>query len=206
MTPIAQLLGGSQQPSAPKTPNELAAMIERRDELQNQLEQLNENREDLAQQIERLGSTSELRQGPMARLRATDDEINRVTADIAKSNELIAAAKARGITADDATPEVIRIPTFEFGTQTPPPWRERVLDSIETTGPIAFATVVLLGTVMYWWISRSVRGQLTKLIAMQSARLEELQRSVDTVAVEVERVSENQRYVTKLVGDKPPAH
>jgi hypothetical protein len=79
-----------------------------------------------------------------------------------------------------------------------------MLDSLQTSGPIALATVVLLGATMYWWISRSVRNQLTKLVAMQSAKLEELQRSVDTVAVEVERVSENQRFVTKLVGDKQP--
>ena len=36
----------------------------------------------------------------------------------------------------------------------------------------------------------------------QTGALIEMQRSLDSIAVEVERVSENQRYVTKLVGEK----
>ena len=65
------------------------------------------------------------------------------------------------------------------------------------------ATVVLLGALLYWRISRSVKNQFSSLLAMQQSRLEEIQRSVDTVAVEIERVSENQRFVTKLVGERP---
>jgi hypothetical protein len=34
------------------------------------------------------------------------------------------------------------------------------------------------------------------------ARLEQLQTSMDAMALEVERISENQRYVTKLMGEK----
>jgi hypothetical protein len=63
--------------------------------------------------------------------------------------------------------------------------------------------VILIGAVMYWRISRTMKNQLNKLMGMQQTRLDELPCSVDTVAVEMERVSENQRLVTKLVGDRP---
>jgi hypothetical protein len=35
-------------------------------------------------------------------------------------------------------------------------------------------------------------------------RLDELQRSVDAVAIEVERIGEAQRYQTKLAAERPP--
>jgi hypothetical protein len=34
-------------------------------------------------------------------------------------------------------------------------------------------------------------------------RLEQLQQSVDTIAIEVERISEGQRFVTKVLSDRP---
>ena len=36
-------------------------------------------------------------------------------------------------------------------------------------------------------------------------RLDQLQQSVDTIAIEVERISEGQRFVTKLLKDQRPA-
>jgi hypothetical protein len=37
----------------------------------------------------------------------------------------------------------------------------------------------------------------------QSARLERLEQAVDTIAVEVERISEGQRFLTKLLAGRP---
>jgi chaperonin cofactor prefoldin len=197
---------------APRTADELRAMVARRDELRSQLESLTEQRSNLAEQIGDLHSSDPaVRAGPVARLKAMDERITRLERDIQAADDQVATAKANGVSvpapavdifpSPPATPEV---PSFVWTTGEHVPWRERMLDSLQTSGPIALATVVLLGATIYWWISRSVRNQLTKLVAMQSAKLEELQRSVDTVAVEVERVSENQRFVTKLVGDKQP--
>jgi hypothetical protein len=38
---------------------------------------------------------------------------------------------------------------------------------------------------------------------MAAQRLEQLQQSVDTIAIEVERISESQRFVTKLLSEQP---
>lgn len=207
---IAQFAGASQQVSVPKTAEELAALIARRDEQNAQLETLSDQRSDVAHQLERLGSDPVVRAGPTARLKMLDDRIGEITRDVQSADQAIVAAKARGLATQAQTPDIFPSPpptpdvpqVVWAGSEQVAPWRDRMLNSLETSGPIALATVVLLGAVMYWWISRTLRGQMTKLVAMQSAKLEELQRSVDSVAVEVERVSENQRFVTKLVGEK----
>jgi hypothetical protein len=213
VTPIPQFATSVGQIAAPKNKAELDALSDQRDELREQLESLNERREDLAQQIGRIGSDDVVRSGPVARLRILDQQIQQLETKIEQSDRLITEAKGKGIGGEHAPgPQVIRIPeipTFEFEhmpgvTQPPTPWYDR-LGPLATTVPITLASIALLGALMYWRISRSVRNQLSKIMAAQSGRLEELQRSVDTVAVEMERVSENQRFVTKLVGEKAPA-
>ena len=209
MTPFAQLLG-SQSPAAPKTASELEALEERRDELREQLESLGHRRSQLAEQVRELGSSPELRAGPLARLNETDARIRQLERDVATSDELIAAAKAKGLANEDHPtsgginiPSIPEIPVIHFpGMDQPRSWQDRAVDSLATTVPITLASVLLLGAFLYWRISRSMKQQFAQLIATQSGRLDELQRSVDTVAVEVERVSENQRFVTKMVGDK----
>jgi chaperonin cofactor prefoldin len=203
-----------QQVIVPKSSQELAGLIARRDELNSQLESLNDQRGELAHQVQSLGN-DEVRSGPMARLKALDARIGKVESEIAASDDAIATAKANGISEDDAVrviapkvhvPEINipPIPSFNFG-YTQPPWRVRVRDSLLTTAPITIASIVLVGAVLYWRISRTLRNQFATLVAAQQSRLDELQRSVDTVAVEIERVSENQRFVTKLVGDRTAA-
>jgi hypothetical protein len=39
-----------------------------------------------------------------------------------------------------------------------------------------------------------------------SERLQRLESAVDTIAVEIERISEGQRFVTKLLTESPPQH
>ena len=211
MPVIAQLLGGSQV-SVPKTHDQLMGLIAQRDELRNQLETMNDQRAQLADQVAR--QSSGVPGNLVGRLNALDKRIGETEANLVRADEYIAAAKAKGLDHQGVTttaPEVKvnvpvdeMVPEFVFGTREPP-WQERFAQTAAITVPLAAGTVILLGALLYWRISRSIRNQLSKLMAAQSGRLEELQRSIDTVAVEVERVSENQRFVTKLVGDKSPA-
>lgn len=214
MPPVPQFPGQSQTLGAPKTRAELEALIERRDELKGQLESANHRRSILADQVERLGSSPEVRAEPVARLKATDQRITQLEKDLSISDELIVAAKARGLANEEHeggpvhidVPALPTIPEIHYAESAAPrTWQDRAMDSFGTTLPITLASVLLLGTFLYWRVSRAMKHQFSQLIATQSGRLEELQRSIDTVAVEVERVSENQRFVTKLVGDKAPA-
>jgi cell division septum initiation protein DivIVA len=211
-----QFPGQSRQPAipVPKSGQELERLVERRDELKDQLETLNEQRSELAEQIQRIGpSEAAVRANPIARLQALDERIGRLEREQAMADDAIANAKTNGVSTDEANPGdpgrivIPRIPRFDFGNwstheQAPVPWRDRALDSLLVTGPVTLASVVLVGAMIYWRLARSMKNQLAKLQASQAGALTELQRSVDTVAVEIERVSENQRFVTKLVGDK----
>jgi len=201
----------SQAITAPRTHEDLMSLIARRDELQMQLQSLSDSRAHLAQQITDIGSSNPaVVQEPVARLKAMDAEIKRVDASLRSANEMIEGAKAKGLWNDQTIPgpAIVNIPPppsipdYNINVSTDSPWQERLGQMLTTTLPITAGAVILLGAFLYWRISRSMRNQLAQMLASQSVRLEELQRSIDTVAVEVERVTENQRFVTKLVGDK----
>jgi hypothetical protein len=186
------------------------SLIARRDELQTQLQSLMDRRPQLASEVAAHYANSPVTEAPRQMLKALDADIKRVDASLRTANEYIEAAKAGGL-GSDADASLLKIITNVPTPPTPPPfiwqteqpWQARLGNLASSTLPITLAAVVLVGALLYWRISRGMKNQLTRLMSMQSGRLEELQRSIDTVAVEVERVSENQRFVTKLVGEKP---
>jgi hypothetical protein len=191
---IAQQAGASQI-QAPKTHSELMTLFARREELKGQMGSLNERGQLLRMQLMNDGTNP----AAQARLAATDKRVAQLEGDIDRLNEVIAASM--GLEHGGNAPEPAAPPADRY-TSSASDWGEGMLGAIQYTAPITLASVVLLGVLLYWRISRSLKNQLTKVLAMQQSRLEEIQRSVDTVAVEIERVSENQRYVTKLVGEK----
>ncbi len=52
--------------------------------------------------------------------------------------------------------------------------------------------------------THGLEARLARLDRVE-AQIEHLARAVDAVAVEVERISEGQRFVTKLLAERPPA-
>lgn len=61
----------------------------------------------------------------------------------------------------------------------------------------------LLITVISLWFGRRRKGPLASPgIERLEQRLAEMQQSVDAVAVEVERISEGQRFATKLLAER----
>jgi hypothetical protein len=78
---------------------------------------------------------------------------------------------------------------------------------------ILFATmpVVAIGYPIARALARRIEGEGTRPAVPSdvSARLERIEQSIDSIAVEVERISEGQRFTTKLLSDKagpvPPA-
>jgi hypothetical protein len=59
---------------------------------------------------------------------------------------------------------------------------------------------LLLGAVLWAALRRRLAAATTRLSAEDTYRLDQLQRSVDVMAVEIERISEGQRYVSKVLG------
>jgi hypothetical protein len=148
-----------------------------------------------------------------AKLKAVEARIARIETTVEQSDDAIATAIAKGVGNTETAPEppgLPEIPPIPEIPAIPPPgfftlepgWKRFAREALSGGAPVTLASLVLIGAFMYWRISRSVKNQFAALMAMQSNRLEEIQRSVDSMAVEVERVSEGQRFVTKVMGDK----
>lgn len=57
--------------------------------------------------------------------------------------------------------------------------------------------------LIHIWVNRPRRGDAPdkRLLEIES-RLERLQQAVDSIAIETERISEGQRFTTRLLGDR----
>ncbi|HET9455385.1 MAG TPA: hypothetical protein VFO66_13960 [Gemmatimonadaceae bacterium] len=61
-----------------------------------------------------------------------------------------------------------------------------------------------LGVTRYIWKRASDSGH-SRLSDDAARRMEHMQQSIDAMAVELERISENQRFVTKLLAEREKA-
>jgi hypothetical protein len=66
-------------------------------------------------------------------------------------------------------------------------------------------TFLLLLFLLWRGLRQRVSASFARLAPEDTHRLEQLQRSVDVMAVEVERISEGQRFVSKLLNDQSSA-
>lgn len=79
-----------------------------------------------------------------------------------------------------------------------------VMGFAQVAAIIVFLTgsVVTIGVTAARVIMRAQRQQRLPLPTQSDSRLEQLQQSVDAIAVEVERIAEAQRFSTKLLAER----
>lgn len=75
---------------------------------------------------------------------------------------------------------------------------------------IPIVLFIMMGiTAIGWPIARAIarkmdRESLSPQIPLElSGRLERMEQAIDSIAVEVERISEGQRFTTKLLSERP---
>ena len=203
-----------QQVKVPRTQEELQTLQMRRHELQEQIEALTDRRGDIAQQ--RLNTKARIASGApdgplFAELTATMDELGRritqLDRELSQVNDALLAAAREGIRTTDV--HVMEVPP-------PPPTPAIHFGGSGFDGGVSegrfFALMfgeavlfVLIGMVGWRYLKRKYQRQ-----AMESAPtpdVAQLRHAVDAIALEVERISEGQRYVTKLLSnrDKVPS-
>jgi hypothetical protein len=178
-------------PAPARTRAQLDALVARRAELGNQLQSATERRGELASQLRQSDLTA--RSDLQSRLKVLDDRSARLESEILQADDAIASALARGITL----------------TKPPDPWtlltqprRPEVGQVVATTMFVEAVGFVLLGIVLWRYYLRRARAKFARPVVDPSNRLDQLQNAVDAIAVEVERISEGQRYVTKLMDEK----
>lgn len=99
------------------------------------------------------------------------------------------------------------------GTTKVIPWDRAVPSGAVDIAQALAATVFFL--VIGWPIARAIAGWINRRgqVASQSAqlsrqleeRLQSMERNIDTVAVEMERLAEQQRFTTRLISERPSA-
>ena len=173
---------------APQVPD--AGMLRaRRSELSRQLNSAEGRRNELAQEL-KTTTDGVVREGIEARIRLLNDRIVSIETQIAENGRLIAATAGTESTQEEPMPPGMLSSEQITGIS--------IVFIIMVLAPLAFAAARLM------WRRATVR--IPKESPEVGERLARLEQAVDAVAIEVERISEGQRYVTRvLVGDVQPA-
>src|SRR6185503_10879174 len=165
----------------------------RRTELHRQLESISERRDQLAEQLHDA-------QGPQsaqaldARIKALDDRSAALDQQLNALDDAVSASLGSGITIGRTQiPGVTIVNPRGFGGGDP-------IAKVMAVQGIGF---VFLGVMVWRLLRRRVASAAVRLAPEDSNRVEQLQRAVDVIALEVERISEGQRYVAKLLTERP---
>ncbi|MFL5565662.1 MAG: hypothetical protein ACJ77J_11265 [Gemmatimonadaceae bacterium] len=173
----------------PRTRSEIEELRSQRQELSEQLTNVASRRRSLAEEIRNTRDAS-TRAGLEDRLRVLDQRILQMETDLATTGraissapaELIGSAESRNAGGDH----------FEDGVMA------------GGFSVLLFMSVVLFFARRRW--KRSPRGLPSSMASESAQRLERLEHGMDAIAIEIERVSEGQRFVTKLLSESqaPP--
>ena len=185
VAPAAPAIAGSQLRADPS--EVLRGFREQRGELRDQLERLENQRENLVEQLSS-GTDGSAKVGIQARIAAIDTRIADVDKAIAEADAAVARAAAVPGAVIPEPPEPIRNgPPGEF-------FALLIVFTVLVAMPIAIA-----------FARRLWKKSITTVAAIPQdiyERFNRIDQAIDSVAVEVERIGEGQRYVTKLVNDR----
>jgi hypothetical protein len=176
-------------PAVPRTAADMAALRARRSELSRQLSSASDRRDETAREL--LRASGPTRTGLEQRLQVLDQRIVQLERDIAENGRMLAAAPAGLFTATE--------PARVMGPM-------RINRQMELT-PIVIVFILFVLAPMAIALARSIwkRGSLPPrqpaLSSEDSQRLARLEQAVEAIAIEVERVSEGQRFVTNLLAE-----
>ena len=169
--------------SVPLSMGEIRELRARRSELSDQLTRAQNRRANVVSSLE--GADGANRAGLEERLTVLDERIVQLEAEIAATERMVASAPAGLLAAAGR---------YESSGSSGGPDAAIIIPSLLTIfvgAPIAFA-----------YARRIIkRPHPVKVNSAEVARLERIEQAVEAIAVEVERVSEGQRFVTKLLSD-----
>jgi len=173
--------------AAPASAREVEAIRARREELSDQLTSANKRRSRLMEQLNSTNNET-ARLGLEERIAILDKRMVQLETDIATTGQQLTSAPA-GLLATAESGSIF--PGLGSGQVT----ALSVVFTVVVLGPLAVGAAVIM-------LRRSNRAPLPPAVFAQTAdRLERLEQSVDTIAIEIERISEGQRFVTKLLSE-----
>ncbi len=165
------------------------AIVAQRRVIRQQIENLQDRRDEIVQKL-RQGAASDADRAGL------DQQLAQVDQQIAAANINLAEVESRLATAASVPGATVDPPPQD-------PWLYGPPEEIVMMG-IFFTTVLLMPLVIAYarriW-RRSAKTEVT-LPPVLVDRMESLERSMDAVAIEVERIGEGQRFVTQLLADR----
>ena len=197
-------------PQVPKTASELAALRQRREELREQLESVTEWRGRLVQERHNASATNNtvVVQELDGRIREFGDRSKRIEQSLLATDDAIAQALSNGVADEGVTvvtvprmprmPDMPAIPTVPGVAHFPGggDFTGRDIAVIALGQTLGFVILAVL-----LWRMAFRRGARSVQNVPGGRDVNQLQQSVDAIAVEIERISENQRFVTKMLNE-----
>lgn len=186
----------------PDNEAELRAISVLRSELRSQVEAVTELRQELTNQLAQAQAVND-RAGAneiMSRIRTLETRSATLQQQILQADDAIATALARGVGSSEGVS--VTVPPFPM-----PPvmgFPRPGVDEDVFVGTILSMTLVFafLGVLLYRWGWRRAKKQFAAAGSSDPAQIQNLQQAVDVIAVEVERISEGQRFVSKLLNER----
>lgn len=188
--PTTPVVAGSDVPAAAQgalTIQDILALRARRSELSDQLTSAAGRRHSLASELNRTADPA-AKAGLEARINVLDNRMVQLESDMAETGRILSSPAASRV-------EATVPPTTVFGMSPGVIVPIGVPLTIFVLGPLAF------GAARMMW-KRSNRPVVPAEIAQNAAHLARLEQSVDAIAVEVERITEGQRFITKILSEK----
>src|SRR5690348_2509588 len=171
----------------PHTQAEMAILQAQREAISSQIGNVRERRNEIARAYERASGAN--RSGLEQQLRVLDQRLLQLEQDLAESGQALARSQV------------------SMSASTAVPFRFMNLNSGQMTAISIVFILFVLGPIvtslsrLFW--RRASKPAMPPGWYDASQRLERLEQAVDTIAVEVERVSEGQRFITKLMTQAP---
>ena len=181
-------------PGGAMTKQDVVVLRARRAELSDQLESATRRRRSLAEQVRHADGIS--KSGLESQLAVLDQRIVHLESEIDKTGQQLASPQAQQFAAETRSPQNFG-PQFPFSRFDPTP--VAVCFVLFVMSPLALSI-----SRLFW--KRASRTMTVPPPAPESTeRLERIEQAVDAIAIEVERVSEGQRFVTRLLSERAPA-
>lgn len=192
------------QVAVPTTRGELNGLTAKRSELERQLEQLTDRRQELYQQRQRMGiqegAGHDQRIGLLDQQTAQiERELMQLNTAIAQGTERVAATAGEGelgFTMQDPNASQLRRDVRSAA-------EDAVIETMfgSAAGLLAIY-IVWRGVIRRFIWKKRPAPAVTATVPDHAPRLEQLQQSVDVIALEVERISEAQRFLAKVINER----
>jgi hypothetical protein len=190
-TPSVTVLadGKNQVFQIPTSRDEMMALTARREQLNDQLESVTDRRNNIIEQMRTV--PNQAMPGLQAQLNVLEMRVMQLENDLALTGREIAGA----------SPELMSMAGMPSNEDANGSFDDGVGAGIGGT----FVVMSALFFVMYRRWRKSPFSRAPRLQSADSERLQRLEQGMDAVAIEVERISEGQRFVTKLLSDQRTA-